>query len=77
MASLGSAGREDVEGDRESYEWKRPRTPAVRLLWDGRATEAVLEFLRTRVGCIGTESARPEEEEGEDSEGEEGKPGPI
>jgi hypothetical protein len=36
-----------------------------------------LEFLRTtRVGCIGTERVPPEEEEGEDSEGEEGGPGP-
>ena len=28
-------------------EWKHPRTPLVRLLWDGRAADAVLEFLRT------------------------------
>ena len=61
----------------KACEWKRPRTPSVGLLWDGRATEAVLEFLRTtRVGCIGTERVPPEEEEGEDSEGEEGGPGP-
>ena len=47
------------------------------LLWDGKATEVVLEFLRTtRVGCIGTERVSREEEEGEDSEGEEGGPGP-
>ena len=40
--------------------------------------EAVLEFLRTtRVGCIETERAPPEEEEeGEVSKGEQGGPGP-
>ena len=42
----------------KTCEWEHPRTPSVRLLWDGRATEAVLDFLRTtRVGCIGVESA--------------------
>ena len=56
----------------EACEWDHPRTPLDRLLWDGRATEAVLEFLRTtRVGCIGTERAPPEDEEVEDNEGEE------
>ena len=29
----------------------------------------------TRVGCIGTERVPPEEEEGEDSDGQEGGPG--
>ena len=53
-------------------EWKRPRTPSVRLLWDGRATEAVLEFLcTTRVGWIGADRLPREEGEGEDSENEE------
>ena len=52
-------------------EWKHPRTPSVRLLWDERV-EAVPEFLRTtRVGCTGTER-RPPEEESEDSENEGG-----
>ena len=56
---------------------KRPRIPPVRLLWGGRATEAVLEFLRTtRVGCIGTERVPPEKEEAEVNEGEEGGQGP-
>ena len=33
-------------------EWESPRAPAVRLLWDVRAMEAVVEFLEiTRVGC--------------------------
>ena len=42
------------------------------LLWDGKTTEAVLEFLRTtRVGSIGTERVPPEEEV-EDSKGVEG-----
>ena len=55
----------------KACEWKQPRTASVRLLWDGWATEAVLEFLRTtRVGCIGTERVPSEEGEGE------GGPGP-
>ena len=71
---MGPAGKKDVEEIERACEWKRPRTPSVRLLWDGRATEAVLEFLHTTmVGCIG---APPEEEEGEVSEGEEGGPDP-
>ena len=61
----------------EACEWRHPRTPSVRLLWDVRAAEAVLEFLRTtRVGCIGTERAPSEEEEVEESEGEKGGPPP-
>ena len=49
----------------KACEWKHPRTPSVRLLWDGRTTEGVLEILRTtRVGCIGAERAPPEEEGG-------------
>ena len=32
--------------------WEHPKAPAVSKLWEGTATEAVLEFLRdTRVGC--------------------------
>ena len=54
--------------------WKHPRAPSVRLLWKEKATDAVLAFLRdTRVGCMVT--LRPQEE-GEDSEGEEGGRGP-
>ena len=38
----------------EALGWKRPRAPSVRYLWEGKATDAVLEFLRTtRVGCRG------------------------
>ena len=60
----------------EACEWEHPRIPSVRLLWDGPATEAVLEFLRTtRVGCIGAERLSPEDR-GEVSDGEEGGPGP-
>ena len=60
----------------KACEWEDPRTPSVRLLWNGRATEAVLEFLRpTRVGCIGVGREPPEDEGGEDSEGEERGPG--
>ena len=51
-------------------------TPSVRLLWDAKAADAMLEFLRTtRVGCIRTERVPPEDM-GEDIEGEEGGPGP-
>lgn len=53
------------------------RPPSVRLLCDGRATQAVLEFMRTTgVGRIGAERAPPEEEEGEDSKGEKARLGP-
>lgn len=60
----------------KACKWKHPRTLPVRLLWDWRATEAVLEFLRTtRLGCIGTERVPPEEEGRGGREGEEGGPG--
>ena len=60
----------------KACEWKRPRTPSVRLQWEMKATGAVLEFLRTtRVGCVGAGRVPPEDR-GEDSEGEEGGPGP-
>ena len=60
----------------EACEWEHPRTPSVRLLWDVRAAGAVLEFLRTtRVGCIGVGRAPPEDR-GEETDGEEGGPGP-
>lgn len=55
--------------------WGHPRAPSFRLLWDERAMEAVLEFLRdTKVGYMVT--VRVPEEEGLDSEGEEAGPGP-
>ena len=55
--------------------WKHPKVPSIRLLWREEAKEAVPEFLRdTRAGCIVT--MRPPEEEGEESEGEKGGPGP-
>ena len=62
---------ERVGKDRE---WERPRAPVVRLLWDVRATEAVLEFLEsTRVGCrTAARAIGPREEEGQASGGEEG-----
>ena len=60
----------------EACEWERPLAPAVKHLWDVRAADAVLEFLRTtRVGCIGIGRTLPEDR-GEDTEGEEGGPGP-
>ena len=60
------------QAKRRQREWKRPRTPSVKLLRDGWATGVVLEFLRlTRVGCIGMDRVPPEEEKGEDNEGAE------
>ena len=60
----------------EALEWKEPRAPSVRHLWEGKATDAVLEFLQTtRVGCVGSGRVPPEERGGDES-GEEGGPGP-
>ena len=33
-------------------EWEYPRTPSARLLWDWRATEAVLEFFAHDEGRV-------------------------
>ena len=52
-----------------------PAGPSVRLLCKDTATEAVLNFLSsTSVGRLVTLRRPPEEEEGEESEGEEGGP---
>ena len=59
--------------------WEHPRAPAVRKLWDERATEAVLEFLEdTRVGCrtAASTARRQSEDVGQSGEGEEGSPEP-
>ena len=53
--------------------WKHPRAPAVKWLWEERATEAVLAFSAdTRVGCRSPLLATigPVKERGEVSEGE-------
>ena len=59
-------------------EWERPRAPAFRLLWDTRATDAVVQFLgSTGVGCRAAERVlRPREEDGLASGGEEEEGGP-
>ena len=60
----------------EACEWEYPRTPSVRLLWCVRAAGAVLKFLRTtRVGRMGVGRTLPEDR-GEETDGEEGGPGP-
>ena len=60
----------------EACRWERPRAPSVRYLWEGKATSAVLEFLRTtRMGYVGIGKVPPEDR-GENEEGEEGDPGP-
>ena len=48
----------------------------MRYLWEGKATDAVLEFLRTtRVGCVGLGRVPPKDR-GESESGEEGGLGP-
>lgn len=65
-----------MEGHREGLRIETPKGPSVRLLCDERETEAVLEFLRdTGVWCM-VARRRPPEQEGEDSECEEGGPDP-
>ena len=76
VAAYALYGRSAVKGVGVACDWERPRAPSVRLLWDVRATDAVLGFLRTtRVGCRGTERVRPEDR-GEASDREGGGPGP-
>ena len=43
VQSVGPAGKKNVESDEEGVRVEAP-THSVRLLWDRRATEAVLEF---------------------------------
>lgn len=66
------------EGAERLCEWKRPRAPSVRAMFDDvRATPAVLTFLRdTRVGRMISMAPREGEGGEEDSEGQEGGPGP-
>ena len=60
----------------EALGWKEPPAPSVRHLWEGKATDAVLEFLRTtRVRYVGLGRVPPEDRVEEES-GEEGGPGP-
>ena len=49
----------------EALGWKEPRAPSVRYLWEGRATDVVLEFLCTTRGGGGERRAggpRPTQE---------------
>ena len=70
MQSTGSSGQENVEGDRKTCRWKHPKAPSIRHLWKGKATEAVLDFLRdTRVGCMVNSRRPPRREGGEEGEG--------
>ena len=73
---MATADEEAWKDIGEACRWERPRAPSVRYLWEGKATSAVLEFLRTtRVGCVGVGRVPPEDR-GEIEEGEEGGPGP-
>lgn len=62
--------------------WKHLKAPSVRHLWNAKAMEAVLVFLRdTRAGNFITISCTMGPQEGErdseaEEEGEEGGPGP-
>ena len=82
MQDVDPAAGQDVEGHREGLQVEHLRAPSAKLLWKDKATEAatevVLDFLRsTRVGCLVTLRRPPEEEEGEESEGENGGPAPL
>ena len=75
VPGVGPTAQASVEKIGKACEWKRPRTPSVRLRWEVKATEAVSELFRTtRVGCIGARRVPPENI-GEDSKGEKGGPG--
>ena len=56
--------------------WKHPKTPLVKHLRKDKATDVVLEFLDTRVGCSATLRRLPKEKEGRGEENEEDGPGP-
>ena len=46
----------------KAHGWKHPRAPSSKWLWKEKSTKAVLTFLgSTRVGCIGTRRALPED----------------
>lgn len=69
--------QEDVERDRGGVRVGTPTHSLGQASEGSVATKAVLEFLRTiRVGCIGVGRVPPEEEEGDDSKGEGGRPAP-
>ena len=65
-----------VEGRGGGVQVGEATHPISELLWEVRAVGAVLEFLRTtRVRCIGVGRVPPEDR-GEETDGEEGGPGP-
>ena len=66
VRGLGAADQETVGRVGKDCNWEHPRAPAVRWLWDVRATGAVLGFLEgTRVGCrASTREARGPREGG-------------
>ena len=72
LASVGPPGQKDVEGYREGVRVEAPKGPLGQAPVEGKA---VLDFLwDTRVGCM--VKLWPPEEEGGESEREEGGPGP-
>ena len=75
----GPPDQEVVEENGKDCRWEHPSAPSVRWLWDESATKAVLEFLGdTRAGRrTSTRAAMgPRDEVGQQSEEEEGGPGP-
>ena len=84
VPGVGPAGEKNVEKDRTAsgrargprqsgcYGMEGPRRRGI----PPSGSALCLDFLRTtRVDCRGTDRAPPEEEEGEETEGEEGGPG--
>ena len=76
VQGMGPTPGQDAEGHWDGRKWKHQRAPSDRLPWKDGAMEAVLDSLRSTSGIFGDFEATPEDEEGEDSEGEEGGPGP-
>ena len=73
---MATADEEAMERHRGGLEVGEAESPVGTVLWEGKATDAVLEFLRTtRVGCVGVGRVPPEDR-GEDEDGEEGGPVP-
>ena len=73
---MATADEEAMERYRGGLEMGVAKSPVGTVSMGGKATDAVLEFLRTtRVGCVGLGRVPPEDR-GEEERGEEGGPGP-
>ena len=73
---MATADEEAIERGREGLGVEGAASPVGTVSVGGKATDAVLEFLRTtRMGCVGTGRVPPEDR-GEDESEEEGGPDP-